>query len=219
MEDELIIEGKRLISSKRLSASLGYTHDYISRLCREGKIQGKLVGRNWFVDQDSLTTYKKVSRDNQKTLLSEQTKTKEIENNTPPKEIAASEDLWDELVLHSETDLDEHQGSILKTVTDQISAIHIKKDLLLNTISSRRTIPRDKDAHKLREKSRKQPNNDNGSGKKPRNTHTFIKGFTAIFIGLVVIFYILNILGSVGHYLKNLIDVALQDKIVIEKLQ
>lgn len=215
MEDELVIEGKSFISSKRLSASLGYTHDYISRLCREGKIQGKLVGRNWFVDQDSLTTYKKVSRDNQKALLSEQTKTKQVDNNIPPQEVIASEDLWDELVLHSETKFDKPKEGILKTVTDQISAIYIKKDLFLNTISSQRTISEEKETPKLTKRKTKQLNNK--AGKKLKNTRTFIKGFTAIFIGLVVIFYILNILGSIGHYVKNIVDIALQDKIIIEK--
>jgi len=59
MGDELEFDGKKYISSRQLSESSQYTSDYISRLCREGKIDGKLIGRSWFVNPDSLNKHKK----------------------------------------------------------------------------------------------------------------------------------------------------------------
>ncbi len=61
MDQELILDGKKFISSKRLSLETGYAGDYISRLCRDKKIEGKLVGRNWYVNLDSLLNHQKES--------------------------------------------------------------------------------------------------------------------------------------------------------------
>ncbi len=40
-----------LLSSKEAGALLGYTHDYISKLCREGKMSGVQRGRVWYVTE------------------------------------------------------------------------------------------------------------------------------------------------------------------------
>ncbi len=37
---------------------VGYTNDHVARLCRRGEIPGKLVGRTWYVDLQSLYNYK-----------------------------------------------------------------------------------------------------------------------------------------------------------------
>jgi hypothetical protein len=57
MNSELLIDGKKYISSKRSSHMGGYTIDYIGRLCREGKVVGKLVSRTWYVDEESLKDF------------------------------------------------------------------------------------------------------------------------------------------------------------------
>ncbi len=43
-----------LISTKEASEQSGYHSDYLSRLCREGKLEAKQVGRMWFVSRASL---------------------------------------------------------------------------------------------------------------------------------------------------------------------
>lgn len=48
---------EKLISTKDASALSGYTSDYLSRLCREGKIDGTQVGRTWLIDRDSLEKF------------------------------------------------------------------------------------------------------------------------------------------------------------------
>lgn len=47
--DEILIEEKRYISSKRAAKVTGYAKDYVGQLCREGRVPARLVGRNWYV--------------------------------------------------------------------------------------------------------------------------------------------------------------------------
>lgn len=52
--EELVIEGKTYLSSKRAAKVSGYAKDYIGQLCREGRVEAKLVGRSWYVYEPSL---------------------------------------------------------------------------------------------------------------------------------------------------------------------
>ncbi len=52
--DELILGGKKYISSKRASEITGYAKDYIGQLARGGKIPATRVGRAWYVDEAAL---------------------------------------------------------------------------------------------------------------------------------------------------------------------
>lgn len=47
--DEILIEDKRYVSSKRAAKVTGYAKDYIGQLCREGRVPARLVGRSWYV--------------------------------------------------------------------------------------------------------------------------------------------------------------------------
>lgn len=47
--NEILIDEKKYISSKRASEITGYAKDYIGQLCREGRVQARLVGRSWYV--------------------------------------------------------------------------------------------------------------------------------------------------------------------------
>ena len=55
--DELMISGRRFLSSLRAAREHGYHSDYIGQLIRGGKVKGQKVGRAWYVDAESLTTY------------------------------------------------------------------------------------------------------------------------------------------------------------------
>jgi hypothetical protein len=57
MVSSLDIDGKQMRSIKYVSAHSGYSRDYITKLAREGKIVAAQIGRNWFVDQDSVAHY------------------------------------------------------------------------------------------------------------------------------------------------------------------
>ena len=47
--DELVIEDKKYISTKRAAKETGYAKDYVGQLCREGRVPARLVGRSWYV--------------------------------------------------------------------------------------------------------------------------------------------------------------------------
>ncbi len=55
--DELILSGKKYISSKRASEVTGYAKDYVGQLIRGGKIPATRVGRAWYVDEEALKSY------------------------------------------------------------------------------------------------------------------------------------------------------------------
>lgn len=55
--NELMISGRRHISSQRAAKDHGYHSDYIGQLIRGGKVKGQKVGRAWYVDAESLAIY------------------------------------------------------------------------------------------------------------------------------------------------------------------
>ncbi len=59
MNNNLIFEGKKYISSRRASDISGYSSDYIGQLCRAEKIDCRMVGRSWYVTEESLLSHKK----------------------------------------------------------------------------------------------------------------------------------------------------------------
>jgi len=57
-EGSLIISGNKYISSARAAELFGYTKDYVGQLCRAGKLDAQLIGRSWYVSEDSLRKHK-----------------------------------------------------------------------------------------------------------------------------------------------------------------
>lgn len=56
--DEVTIDGKTYVSSKRAAVLTGYAKDYIGQLCREGRVEARLVGRSWYVYEPSLKDHR-----------------------------------------------------------------------------------------------------------------------------------------------------------------
>jgi hypothetical protein len=56
--DELTFDGKTYVSSKRAATITGYAKDYVGQLCREGRVQARLVGRNWYVLESSIREHR-----------------------------------------------------------------------------------------------------------------------------------------------------------------
>ncbi len=56
--DELSFDGKAYVSSKQAAKISGYAKDYIGQLCREGRIEARLVGRNWYVLRSALEAHR-----------------------------------------------------------------------------------------------------------------------------------------------------------------
>lgn len=58
MKDSLILQDKKYISAKRAHELFGYSTDYVGQLCRAGKLDCKMVGRSWFVEEQSIIQYR-----------------------------------------------------------------------------------------------------------------------------------------------------------------
>ena len=56
--DEILIEEKKYISSKRASKVTGYAKDYIGQLCREGRVPARFVGRSWYVLETAIQDHR-----------------------------------------------------------------------------------------------------------------------------------------------------------------
>jgi excisionase family DNA binding protein len=57
MTSSLEIDGTELQNIRTAAERTGYSRDYITRLAREQKITASQIGRQWFVDVDSLQAY------------------------------------------------------------------------------------------------------------------------------------------------------------------
>ncbi len=59
MSDELLLNGKQYVSSRRAAEETGYARDYIGQLSRAGAIDAERVGGLWYVSLESLKGYEK----------------------------------------------------------------------------------------------------------------------------------------------------------------
>lgn len=56
--DEILIEEKKYVSSKRAAEMTGYAKDYVGQLCREGRVQARLIGRGWYVLESAIQDHR-----------------------------------------------------------------------------------------------------------------------------------------------------------------
>ncbi len=56
--DEITIGDKVYVSSKQAAKITGYAKDYVGQLCREGRVEARLVGRNWYVLDASIREHR-----------------------------------------------------------------------------------------------------------------------------------------------------------------
>ncbi|MDB5266126.1 MAG: hypothetical protein JWM39_839 [Parcubacteria group bacterium] len=79
---------QHLLSTKDASALSGYNADYLSRLCRSGKIAGTQIGRTWLVNSESLQQFVREQEERKQQISSELSQSREKEyqhaqKNTP----------------------------------------------------------------------------------------------------------------------------------------
>ncbi|MFZ2555682.1 MAG: helix-turn-helix domain-containing protein, partial [Minisyncoccia bacterium] len=60
MKKDLYIDGIHFLTAREAGDVLGYAPDYISRLCREGRLRGRRSGKSWIVEADSLVPFIKL---------------------------------------------------------------------------------------------------------------------------------------------------------------
>lgn len=56
--EELIIDDKKYVSTKRAAKETGYAKDYVGQLCREGRVPARLVGRSWYVLESAIQDHR-----------------------------------------------------------------------------------------------------------------------------------------------------------------
>ncbi len=57
VSEHLILENKKYFSAQAAGKSVGYTSDYIGRLCRNGSLVCRRIGRSWYVTEESLNEF------------------------------------------------------------------------------------------------------------------------------------------------------------------
>jgi len=55
---ELTLNGKTFLTTKRAAEITGYTTDYVGQLARQAKVEAQLVGRNWYIGEESISKHK-----------------------------------------------------------------------------------------------------------------------------------------------------------------
>jgi hypothetical protein len=56
-DNQISVDGVLHVSTADAAKQTGYAGDYIARLCRERKIRGHQLGKNWYVDKDALALF------------------------------------------------------------------------------------------------------------------------------------------------------------------
>ena len=84
--DEITIDEKKYISSKRAAKITGYAKDYVGQLCREGRVPARLIGRNWYVLESAIQDH----RFGDSEIQSEETVLEAPRYETAPEEIFPS---------------------------------------------------------------------------------------------------------------------------------
>ncbi|MAZ67406.1 hypothetical protein CL652_01395 [bacterium] len=57
MSKHLILDNKKYLSAKAAGAAAKYTSDYVGKLCREGAVDCRRIGRSWYVAHESLNSF------------------------------------------------------------------------------------------------------------------------------------------------------------------
>ncbi len=55
--DELYFDNKKYVTTKKAAALANYAKDYVGQLARSGKIDARLIGRNWYISEDALVQH------------------------------------------------------------------------------------------------------------------------------------------------------------------
>lgn len=100
MSNKEFFEGKKkFISSKEAGNIFGYTGDYVARLARQRKVNAKMIGKTWYIEEDAFKKFlaeKNKTREVQKQVLSQKLKEEYKDSSGVKKEKVKFEDLTQE---------------------------------------------------------------------------------------------------------------------------
>ena len=55
--NHIFVDGRPFLSAREIARKHGCVRDYVTRLCRQGKVQGRRLGMLWYVDADSFAAF------------------------------------------------------------------------------------------------------------------------------------------------------------------
>lgn len=64
---KISFNGTDYVRASEVAKKFRYTQDYVGQLCRSKKVDARLVGRNWYVNLDSVVGYRKTKHKTQRT--------------------------------------------------------------------------------------------------------------------------------------------------------
>lgn len=82
--DELQIDGKTYVSSKQAAKITGYAKDYVGQLCREGHLDARMVGRSWYVLEESIREHRFGKTDGSSKLEETETPIEKVKEEVEP---------------------------------------------------------------------------------------------------------------------------------------
>ncbi len=103
MTQSLHINGKQYVPSNVLASQCGYSHDYIGKLAREEKILGTQVGRQWFIEPESLKTFLAQIEIQKKIRKEELSRRRKIEHESHQKKATAGHQSTPEFLAAAQT--------------------------------------------------------------------------------------------------------------------
>jgi len=80
---------KEYVKASEIAKRFRYTQDYVGQLCRNKKVDARLVGRTWYVEADSVAEYRKTKHSTQKSTATKVAPNTKSKRNPNPKSVAA----------------------------------------------------------------------------------------------------------------------------------
>ena len=126
MKDSLILEGKIYISARRAAKIINYAQDYIGQLCRQGKLDSRMVGRSWFVTEESLLAHREAAIDATTERVAKIIGTDAIEENAKRDENKISENIQTNVNIPVKISANEIKSEIKSEIKNEIKYISEK---------------------------------------------------------------------------------------------
>lgn len=124
--------GEKFVKASEIARQFGYTSDYVGQLCRAGKIDAQLVGRSWYVHEDSLKHHKSNRHRSSKTkthsALKAEVQKVVIKKNTAPKiptTLSGSKHFYDKIDTPNYA-YSEDQSELIPTLTQKPTVTQAK---------------------------------------------------------------------------------------------
>ena len=96
--DSVEFDGIEYVKASVVAKRFKYATDYIGQLCREKKVDARLVGRTWFVNPDSVTAHKKSKHEKPKSADALDSALTDAAIHTKPKRIHVASPLKNKTV-------------------------------------------------------------------------------------------------------------------------